>query len=147
MPVREHIAGRATIFDKIDVLEEHIHATGRVYPTLADGVVVTGAGGAWVLGDFVEIIPVNTITTDFDIHFINIEGASAAGTYEIFLYAETIFIGHRRVSFVDIANSQTLPSISIQTRIIVKNSQIQAKIANAAGGGETITISLAYHPY
>lgn len=143
----EHIAGKPKLWDILHVLEENFHSAGMVYPTLANGVVVTGAAGVWTLGSFVEIIPANTVAEDFDIHFINVEGASAAGTYEIVLYNGTTFIGHRRVSFIDIANSQTLPSISMQTVIQAKNSQIQAKIANQAGGSETLTLSLAYHPY
>lgn len=143
----EHIAGRATTWDKVEVLEEHIHSISRVYPTLANGATVTGAAGAWTLGNFAEIVPVNTITDDFDIHFLSIEGASAGDTYEIFLYAATTLVGHRKITFIDVANSQTLPSIPFQTTVIPKNTQIQAKVATKAGGAETITISIEYHTY
>lgn len=143
----EHIADRATTWDKTDVMEEHMHSASAVYPTLANGVTITGAAGAWALGNFTEIIPVNTIAEDFDIHFINVEGASASDVYEIVLYAGTTEIGRVRVTFIDIANSQTLPSVPIQTRIQSKNTQIQAKCANLSGGGETVTISVYYHTY
>ena len=45
----EHVAGRATTFDKVEVLEEHFHSTSKVYPTLAAGVSVS-SGGVWTLG-------------------------------------------------------------------------------------------------
>ena len=143
----EHIAGKPSSSERLHDLEEHAHSEAKCYPTLAAGVTVTGAGGAWAIGNYAEIIPVNTILFDFDIHYIVIEGASVADVYEIVLYATTTEIGRIRVAFIDIANSQTLPSIPIQTPIIVKNTQIQAKVASSGGGGDTIDISLHYHIY
>ena len=128
-------------------LEEHVHKPNKVYPTLANGVTVTGAAGAWTLGNFAEVVPASTITEDFDIHYITVEGASASDVYEIVLYAATTEIGRARVAFVDIANSQTLPSIPFQCAIQPANTQIQAKVASSGGGSDTITISVHYHEY
>lgn len=143
----EHVSDKPTTYDILRVMEEHVHSPGEVYPTLANGVVVTGGAGAWGLGSFVEIIPTSIKTVDFDIHYVVIEGVSVADVYEVVLYNVTTEIGRRRIAFIDIANSQTLPSIPFQTMIQGKNSQIQAKIANKLGGNETLTISLATHPY
>lgn len=144
---KEHIADRASVYDKVEMIEEHMHSPGEVYPSLANGIVVAGAAGVWTLGSFVEIIPASTKSADFDIHYLTIEGVSIADVYEIVLYNGTTEIGRRRIAFVDIANSQTLPSIPFQTRVQDKDSQIQAKVANKAGGSESLTISLATHPY
>jgi len=130
---------------KLRALHEHIHSPSKVYPTLADGETVTGAAGAWTLGNFKEIIPINTITEKFSIHHINIEGASAADVFEIVLYAATTEIGRVRVAFIDIANSQSLPSVPINVEVIQENTQIQAKVGTKGGGSDTIDISLAYH--
>ncbi len=142
-----HIAGKETAADKVRIMEEHVHSISNCYPTLAGGVTITGAAGAWTLGDFVEIVPVDTITDDFDIHYITVEGASASDTYEIVLYAATTEIARVRISFIDIANSMTLPSVPIQMRIQPDGTQIQAKCASSSGGSDTIKISLHYHIY
>ena len=127
-------------------LNAHIHSQGKVYPTLSDGVTVAAAAGLWALSaGFTEIIPVNTITSDFAIHYINVEAASDSDVYEIVLYAAEVEIGRARVTFIDIANSQTLPSIPFAAEVIPANTQIQAKIATKGGGSDTIGISLAYH--
>lgn len=141
----QHISNKPGVWDKVDVMQEHMHAATKVYPTLAGGTTVT-SGAAWTLGNFAEIVPANTITKDFDIHFIAVEGASASEVYEIVLYAATTEIGRVRASFIDIANSQSLPSIPFQCQIQAENVQIQAKVATASGG-DNITISLHYHEY
>lgn len=129
-------------------LDEHIYSQARVYPTLADGVLVTGEAGAWGLSaGFTEIIPVNTIGSDFSIHYINVEGASVADTYEIVLYAVETEIGRARITFIDISNSQTLPSVPFMCKVIPRNTQIQAKVASKSGGADSITISLSYHSH
>lgn len=143
----DHVAGRARNHDKLDVIGEHLHSNGQVFPTLADGILVEGVAGAWTLGPFKEIIPANQIGLDFDIHYINIEGATTGDTYEIVLYAGEVEIGRERITMIDIANSQSLPSIPVSTEIQLKNTQIQAKVANSAGGEQDIIISLAFHTY
>ena len=91
-------------------------------------------------------MPVNTISSDFDIHYIVVEAVSVAEVYEIVLYAAEVEIGRVRVAFVDVANSQTLPSVPFQCAILPANTQIQAKTASASGT-DSITISLHYHTY
>lgn len=79
---------------------DHFHSASLVYPTLAAGVTINGGAGAWELGAFTEVIPVNTITLDFDIHWINFANASAADTYELNLYygASDTLIATRRIT-------------------------------------------------
>jgi len=147
MPLATHIAERTGTWDKAEILEEHAHSTQCVYPTLGAGVTATGAAGAWTLGNFVEIVPVNTITLDFDIHWINIEAVSAADSYELVLYVETTEIGRTRFTVLGTPANTIIPVKNFQSKIVKANSQIQAKIANAGGGGETATISVEYHTY
>lgn len=119
------------------------HLQGRVFPTLADGVVVTG-GAAWTLGSFVEIVPVNTITAIFDIHAVSIEAISANDVYELVLYAATTEIC--RVRFTKNANFDSILNVPVMMGIQPANTQIQAKIASSSGA-DTATISLFYHEY
>ena len=143
MATGDHIASRQRNHDKLDIIYEHGHAASNCYPTLANGVAVLG-GAAWTLGNFVEIIPVNTITEDFDIHFISIEDLSVVEVYEIVLYAVTTEISRVRVART--ANQDSTTQIPIQTPMIKANTQIQAKSATASGG-DTATIALHYHTY
>ena len=148
MSGKEHVAGRATTFDKAEVMEEHIHALSMVYPSLAGGVTITGGVAAWQEGAFAEIIPVDTITEDFDIHFIVVEDVSLDDIYELSLYAATTEIGRIRLTATLTAGGRIIfPPIPFQCRVQAKNAQIQAKLANELGGSETVKISLHYHEY
>lgn len=144
----QHIAGRATTWDKVEILEEHAHSESKVYPTLANGVTVTGAAGAWTLGNYAQIVPINTITTDFDIHFVTIENSSASDIFELVLYASTTEIGRIKIfALRNISGNVYIGPVPIQTPIIRKNTQIQAKVASSSGGGDNIDISIHYHVY
>lgn len=127
--------------------DEHFHNPGKVYPTLANGVVVT-AGGAWALGSFAVIVPTNGITSDFDIHHISIEAVSAIEVYELVLYsgpdASEVEIG--RVRFTKSTNNDATQNIPFMCPIVAANSQIKAKLATQ-GGSDTVTISIFYHIY
>ena len=124
---------------------EHVNASSKVYPTLAAGVTVV-AGAAWVLGDFIEIVPASTITTNFMIHNIGVEALSANDTYELVLYkgAESSEIEVGRVRFAKNSNFDAIVNQPFQTAIILANERISAKIASA-GGTSTATISIFYH--
>ncbi len=119
------------------------HLQGKVYPTLADGVVVT-AGAAWVLGAFVEIVPVNTITSLFDVHAISVEDISANDVYEVVLYAAEVEICRAR--FTKNANFDSVQNVPVMMAVQPANTQIKAKIASSTGA-DTATISLMYHTY
>jgi len=143
----EHVAGRATTFDKVEILEEHMHSLACVYPTLAAGVLVESDAVSWTLGGFVEIIPANTIGEDFDVHWMNIEGATVADVYELVIYAAEVEISRKRFTVsVVVGNKTALPPVSIQMQIQPKNTQIQTKVASAIGGSD-VTISFEYHTY
>jgi hypothetical protein len=132
-----------SLYGLVKSLSEHAHSPSKVYPTLANGVTLT-AGAAWTLGALVEIVPINTITSDFDIHHISIEGLSAVEVYEIVLYAATVEIGRVRVTKA--AQLEGTQDIDFQTDLIAANTQIQASVATE-GGSDTATISIKYHTY
>ncbi len=123
---------------------DHFHKACQVYPTLANGVAVAGAGGVWTLGAFVEIVPITTITEKFDIHWISIEALDDNTVYEIVLYAVEVEIGRVRVT--KNANLDGTMNIPFQCALQAANAQIQAKCASAAGNS-VATISLYYHTY
>lgn len=139
-----------SIYALLHEMNDHLHTPSKVYPTLADGVVVT-AGAAWTLGAFAEIVPINTITSDFDIHHISIESLSANEVYELALYYGPTDIECGRTRITKNANQDGTMNIPILTSTVEHkplpaNSRIRAKLATA-GGTDTATISIFYHPY
>jgi len=126
-------------------VESRLNNRSRVYPTLADGIVVTGAAGGWTLGDAVEIVPAATITSSFLIYLVKVEGVSETDTYEVVLYSGALAdneLGRFRTT-----RNKDFPEagdIVISTEIIDASTKISAKCANKLGGGETVTLSIHY---
>lgn len=127
-------------------VNEHLHSIPFSYPTLADGVTITGHANAWVLGAFIEIIPVNTITDDFDIHWISISNISANDTFELYLYNGTTLI-EMCPEFSRVTGVGTIIAFASLMPMQPANSQIQAKLASKAGGSRTVDVKLNGHPY
>lgn len=136
-----------SLYSITETLLEHVHSAQKVYPTLQDGIVIT-AGDPWGLGSFVEIVPINGITSDFDIHYISIEGISANDTYELVLYkgvvSSEIEIG--RIRFSKSTAQEGTENQPFQTAMIDANERISAKVASSSGSNN-VTISIVYHTY
>jgi hypothetical protein len=134
-------------YDHLHYAEEHVHTASYCYPTLANGVTVTGAAGAWTLGAFVEIVPASTITSEFDIHYVSVEALSANDVYELHLFygAGDTFAGSIR--FVKNAAVDAVVNAPFMTELIPANSRIRAKLATKGGGSDTADISIVYHTY
>jgi hypothetical protein len=134
-----------SLIAKMKLVESRLNNPSKVYPTLANGVVVTGAAGAWTLGAAVEIVPASTITTQFLIYLAKVEAVSVTDTYEVVLYsgaAADVELGRFRTS-KDALYPQS-GDVVITTELIPANTKISAKCANKLGGAETITLSLHY---
>lgn len=128
--------------------ERHEHSPSLVYPTLADGITVTAEGADWGTGGaLVQIVPASTITSPFDIHYVNIEAVSAARTYELFLYygAGDTFAGHIR--FTKSAGLDPVLDRPFQTVLIPANSRIRARLCSGGVVADTIDMTIQYHVY
>lgn len=129
-------------------LNEHFHTAQDVYPTLADGVTLTTGADDWEQGAFIEIVPADTITKDFDIHEVVVESVNTADkTYELHLYsgADDILIGKARFAAGSVRGG--VPNVHEQMDLIAANSRIRSKLAIADGGSKTLVLSLRYHTY
>lgn len=126
-------------------IDDHVHSESKVHPTLAGGITVTG-GASWTLGAFAEIVAASGIGSDFDIHFINIEDATADDIYELVLYAVEVEIGRVRFVVDTSVFGGGLPALPFQTPIIPADTQIQAKVTSSSGS-DNVTISIHYHTY
>jgi hypothetical protein len=114
-----------------------------------DGIVITGGADAWALGNFAEVIPAGAITSEYDIHYVVFEGASATDIYELVLYQGALGaeseIGRIRV---DRESAQSgVSNAPIQIPALAANTRISAKVASKSGGNDTVTISVYYHLY
>lgn len=130
-----------------EIISDHIHSVGKVYPTLANGVTVNGGAGAWQLGNATAIVPINTITSIYDIHYINIGAVSANDTYELALFSDaacTVEVG--RIRFTRTAVQSGTSSTPMMTPLLAANTGIWAKLASATGG-DNVVMSLFYHTY
>lgn len=136
----------ATIVGRLFDAWEETHSAQCVYPSLADGVLVTTHTDAWTPGNFAEIIPANIINVEFHIHHICVCSASANGGYEIILYKGTTKIGEMTFSRTD--KKDDVEGLDIFTPHCEANSQIQAKIASEnAAQQDTVRFKVWYHPH
>jgi len=139
-----------SLFSKLYILERHIHSPAKVYPTLAGATVINKVNSsAWGLDALpTEIIPVNTITVPFDIHFMNLESTSANDQYELLLFkglagAE---IEIARVSF-ERSTQSVDSSCPCQTELLPANTRISAKLTSLATSARNVSLKLYYHEY
>lgn len=135
-----------TIFGTSLHTYEHTHHSMKVYPTLANAVLVTAANAAWTLGNFAEIVPINTITHTFHIHHVQIISASANGQYELVVYAGAVEI--TRMTFSRTDKKDDVEGLVLICPHIAANSQIQVKLASGNVGADTAAVKVWYqeHP-
>jgi hypothetical protein len=140
--------GEWTIMNYQNMGYQHIHSQARVYPTLADSVTVTaGSGGAWDVGTITEIIPANTITSAFDLHWAIIDNISAVDDYELILYSGPSNTEIARIVFVRDSFFAQQGNQPIQVPVQLPNSKISAALACGDGDGATCGLKLYYHTY
>ena len=142
---RDDNSWTTTLAGRVHALEEHVHSASKVWPTEAAGVAITAGAIAWDLGaGFTEIVPNAQIGSKFDIHYVSIENLDTNAVYELVLYAIEVEIG--RCRFTKNAVQDGTMNVPMQTPILPAGTQIQAKLADSAGGS-IATVSLFYHEY
>ena len=145
-----------TLFGRIEQILEHIHSAQKVYPTQAeevggdegDGITLQTAAGNWALGAYVEIVPADKITNEFDIHEILVEDVDTKDkTYELVLYYGAGDTECGRTRFSSSTNKGGVPNGDMQTILMPANARIRGQLAIEDGGSKTAKISLRYHTY
>lgn len=137
-----------TLFGRHNQQIEHIHSVQKVYPTLAAGVTLTTHANTWVLGTIVEIVPINTITAEFDIHEVLVEDVDTQDkTYELVLFYGAGDTECGRTRFAATSLKGGVPAVAMQTILIPANSRIRGQLAIDGGSGKTAKVSLRYHTY
>ena len=128
----------------------HVHDSAKCYPVLADPVTVTASENAWTdYGAWVEIIPVDTITNPFDIHWVHTGEISATGNYVLELssgLAESeVVIG--QIAFSRDSNQVQTASQPMQIPPQLANTRISARLSSGNAVTNTADVKVYYHEY
>ncbi len=141
----------ADVTTDLERISDHIHSAAAIYPVLATGVTLTKGAGAWAAYPEAktEIVPVDTITSPFDIHWIDVNTISANGQYTITLYSG---LAGAEVKIAEVAISRTAVfsqegAVPVITPIVSANSRISAAISSSNVAADTLIAKVGYHTY
>lgn len=139
-----------SVISLLKTLIEHIHKPSIVYPNRASGINVIDGGAGWTPGVITQIIPANTISKDYDIHFVMIEDTTAVDSYQIDFYYGNSNIFAGSCVFVRSAQQDSNVLVPVQGTgdgvPISANSRLSG-ILTSNGGGRTASVKLFYHVY
>ena len=140
----------SSLYGKTKMLVDHIHGAQYIYPNLAAAVTLASSDVAWSIGDmaYTEVIPEDTVTKDFDLHFVDMT-MDANSLYQVNFYrsdpAEYVFIGS--VATTRNTNQVQASAVPIMTPLQEANSRIMAKAASSAAAADEVDIKVFYHEY
>lgn len=128
----------------------HVHGASFVYPKYAAPVTLTSAVAAWATtGNKIEVIPVNTITKDFDLHWASIAAISANlyGIVDIFsgLAGAEVLIGCVDVSRTDNFSQEGQKPVQIPQQ--PANTRISCRFSDSSSSAQTCTVKFYGHVY
>lgn len=130
----------------IAILNDHAHSAQRVWRTETVPITLTSGGGAWTLGSFAEMVAVDQITSDFDIHWAIINDPNTNESYEIAFFYGATDIACGRLCFTRSNNFVNSISVPMMTPLIPANSRIRVKMADGTGGS-VAKMKILYHIY
>lgn len=128
----------------------HIHGPSFVYPKYAAPILLTSAAPSWATtGALVEVIPANTITKDFDLHWASISEISAALFGIIDIYAGPIeapvLIGAVDVSRTSNFSRENAAPVQILQQ--PANTRISCKFSDDTTSARTVRVKFYGHVY
>ena len=138
-----------SIYSKLYTLSDHAHGVQLCKPTLAGGITVTAAAGAWALSAaYTVLFATNEVNAPFDIHQIHVGTFTGNDIFQLELYSGAngaeVLAAQVRFSRTNATNpGSILPCI---TPLFPANTQIKAKLASAAGSS-SCNFSVMYHKY
>ena len=142
---------RQTLID-IGVIEHHWHSRWRVYPQdVTVSITLAAAAIADTFGDWVLIIPLNTIPFDFDILGIVVETANTnLTTYFVQLGYNTINaepgtnmeLGERRFRIAEQPIRNANEILHIQSQEVPANSTVWGRVKASGGTSEEVEVSV-----
>lgn len=132
-------------------VDDHVHSPQLIYPSLANPLSITSTtgGGTWTPGADTEIIPINTIASIYDIHFISIATVDTNSNIQIDFYKGANGAGAHIFSISATRITSTLRSFSLPVTCpqLPANTRIYAKMADNNDAGVICTFKPWYHVY
>jgi len=125
---------------------EALHSKQFVYPELAAPVLLPANGGAWTYGVLTQVVPINTIGSDYTIHEVSISAMSANAS---FVGRITYGAGDTEWAFFSLTRGGVQVAsvvIPISGIIIPANSVLKMQIADSIGTS-TLAVKIAYHEH
>jgi len=145
-----------SVYSYLYIINKHFHSIGMVYPLLADPVTLQKQSGIWAAFNTTttEIIPANTVTVPFDLHFANVTNLSATGNYLIAFYygaiGAEVLCGYSVATRTAVGGTEgSCPIISglATGKPIPANSRISAALSSGNNAQDTLQIKVQYHGY
>ncbi len=137
--------------DDIAAVDHHWHTRWRVYPQDITAIVtVQSAAVVNTFGDWVLVVPLNTVPFDFDIIGVVIERITVATRYHIQIGHNTLNaepganqeLGERRFRQATVPKARATELLDIRSQEVPANSTVWARIKTEAGGSEEVEISV-----
>ena len=143
--------GTNTIMAHLNTNYYHVHGAAFIYPDKADPITVTSSAAAWSeTGTIVEIIPADTITKAFDIHWCSIADISAVLYGMIDLYKDTGGVWEKIGPCCDVVRNSNFTRENwarVQIPQQEANTKIGARFSDSTSSQQTVKIKLIGHVY
>jgi len=132
-------------------LEHYGHSRWRVYPQIVSNSALLAAGTpADTFGDWVQIVPINTVPFGFDVIGLVIEQVDTATVYHIQLgHSATANppganyeSGERRLRVATTPIARATELLAIQSQNIPANNSVWGRLKTASGDADTANISI-----
>lgn len=132
--------------------EHHEHSRWRVFPqNISTDVTLAADAAADTFGDWVEIIPLNTVPFAFDIIGMIIETVSAIGKYHVQIGygitaeddpAANFEMGERRFPTTDFPPTRATELMEIKSQDIPANAKVWGRVKTASTDADTCKVSV-----
>ena len=157
MLVKETVVTLQDLEDKLDALLSDLaiihferHNRNRVYPQdVTAAITLVAAAAANTFGDWIEVIPLNTVPFPFHVIGLCICEVTAATNYHVQLGYNTIDavpganmeMGERRIRFAVVPIQKQSELLELRSQGIPANSKVWGRLKTASGNADEATIS------
>ncbi|HUW45192.1 MAG TPA: hypothetical protein VMW50_05280 [Dehalococcoidia bacterium] len=138
--------------DDVAVIEHHWHSRWRVYPQdVTSSITLAAAAVADTFGDWVLIVPLDTVPFDFEIIGVVVEEADTTlTTYFIQLGYNTVNVapgtnmesGERRFRIAESPIKNANELLPIRSQDIPANSTVWGRLKASGGASEEVEVSV-----
>ena len=105
----------------------------RCYPDKTTGITISSGSSAWETGNYTEIIPSNTITSDYRLHKIYIEATTDGGCWQLDFYKGTVGNEVLIASIRQSGISEIKGDAEIKCKCLDANERVTCKASHSAG--------------